>query len=150
MITKSNEHEIRALTFLSQQEEEGGFHLARDMAHRLGVPAPFLAKILQPLVKRGLIKSKRGRSGGFKLADGKKPKDISLMDIVTAVGPLDSRKCLLGQAECTDERACPLHVHWRDTHNEYLALLARTTLRELSHFCETKPQSAYPCPTPPA
>ena len=151
MISRASEYAIRALTFLSQQEKEGGFYLARDMAHKLGVPAPFLAKILQPLVTRGLIKSQRGRSGGFKLADGKKPADISLYDIVDAEEHLGKiRQCLLGQAECSDERACPLHRYWKRTSDEYLALLASTTLRELTHFCETKPQSAYPCPTPPA
>ncbi|MFT5831471.1 MAG: Rrf2 family iron-sulfur cluster assembly transcriptional regulator [Bacteroidia bacterium] len=149
MISRSSEYAIRALTFLSLQEAEGGYYLARDMAERLGVPAPFLAKILQPLVARGLIRSQRGRSGGFRLAQDKVPSDISLYDIVNADGHLGKiRKCLLGQAECSDERACPLHQYWKRTSDEYLALLASTTLRDLAHFCTVKPESAYPCPTP--
>jgi len=149
MISRASEYAIRALTFLAQQDSDSGFYLARDMAEKLGVPAPFLAKILQPLVTRGLIKSQRGRSGGFKLADGKAASDISLYDIVDAEEHLGKiRKCLLGQDECSDERACPLHHYWKRTSDEYLALLASTTLRDLTHFCEVKPESGYPCPTP--
>ncbi len=151
MISRASEYAIRALTFLAQQAPDSGFYLARDMAEKLGVPAPFLAKILQPLVTRGLIKSQRGRSGGFKLADGKRPSDISLYDIVDAEEHLGKvRECLLGQSECSDERACPLHLYWKRTSDEYLALLASTTLRDLTHFCEVKPESAYPCPLPEA
>jgi Rrf2 family iron-sulfur cluster assembly transcriptional regulator len=149
MISRASEYAIRALTFLSQQQNEDGYYLARDMAEKLGVPAPFLAKILQPLVTRGLIKSQRGRSGGFRLADGKAASDISLYDIVDAEEHLGKiRQCLLGQSECSDDRACPLHQYWKRTSDEYLALLASTTLRDLSHFCEIKPQSGYPCPNP--
>ncbi|MDG1499884.1 MAG: Rrf2 family transcriptional regulator [Planctomycetota bacterium] len=151
MISRSSEYAIRALTFLSLNEAKGGYYLARDMADRLGVPAPFLAKILQPLVARGLIRSQRGRSGGFRLAQDKVPSDISLYDIVNADGHLGKiRKCLLGQSECSDERACPLHQYWKRTSDEYLALLASTTLRDLAHFCTVKPGSGYPCPTPTA
>lgn len=149
MISRASEYAIRALTFLAQQEQDSGFYLARDMAENLGVPAPFLAKILQPLVTRGLIKSQRGRSGGFRLADNKRPSDISLYDIVDAEEHLGKvRECLLGQSECSDERACPLHHYWKRTSDEYLALLASTTLRDLTHFCEIKPESGYPCPLP--
>ena len=149
MISRASEYAIRALTFLAQQDNASGFYLARDMAEKLGVPAPFLAKILQPLVTRGLIKSQRGRSGGFRLADGKGASDISLYDIVDDEEHLGKiRKCLLGQAECSDDRACPLHHYWKRTSDEYLALLASTTLRDLTHFCEVKPESGYPCPTP--
>lgn len=151
MISRASEYAIRALTYLAQQEQSSGYYLARDMADRLGVPAPFLAKILQPLVTRGLIKSQRGRSGGFRLADSKRPSDISLYDIVDAEEHLGKiRECLLGQSECSDERACPLHHYWKRTSDEYLALLASTTLRDLTHFCEVKPESGYPCPLPEA
>lgn len=146
MISRASEYAIRSLTYLALQEK-GTFHLARDMAERLGIPAPFLAKILQPLVARGLVESQRGRSGGFRLA--LEPSEITLFQIVDAQEHLGKvRQCMLGQAECTDERACPLHHYWKRTSDEYLAILASTTLRDLTHFTEIKPDSAYPLPMP--
>ena len=147
IISRASEYAIRALTYLAQQQS-GEYHLARAMAGELGIPAPFLAKILQPLVARGLIHSQRGRSGGFRLA--KTSKEVFLYQIVDAQEHLGRvRECMLGQAECTDERACPLHHYWKRTSEEYLAVLASTTLQDLTEFCEVRPDGMYPCPAKP-
>ncbi|QDU67613.1 HTH-type transcriptional regulator IscR [Planctomycetes bacterium Pla86] len=128
-------------------QEEGSFHLARDMGERLGIPAPFLAKILQPLVARGLVHSQRGRSGGFRLA--RHPKQIHLYEVVDAQEHLARvRTCMLGQAECTDERACPLHHYWKSACDQYLGVLAQTSLDDLSRFAAERPDSHYPLPVP--
>ena len=73
LIPKAGEYAIRALTFMAQQPS-GEYQLVRDMAAKLGIPAPFLAKILQPLVGGGFVFSQRGRSGGFRLS--KEPHEI--------------------------------------------------------------------------
>ncbi|MBM3975933.1 MAG: Rrf2 family transcriptional regulator [Planctomycetes bacterium] len=144
MISRASVYAVRSLTFLALQPR-GTYHLARDMAERLGIPAPFLAKILQPLVSRGLVDSQRGRSGGFRLALD--PAEITLFQIVDAQEHLGKvRQCMLGQAECTDERACPLHTYWKRTSDEYMAILASTSLRDLSHFTEVSEGCGYPIP----
>ena len=53
---------------------------------------------------------------------------------------------MLGQAECTDERACPLHHYWKPASERYLATLQGTTLADLKHFCEHRPDCGYPMP----
>jgi Rrf2 family protein len=144
MISRASEYAIRSLTYLSMQQP-GTYHLARDMAQRLGIPAPFLAKILQPLVARGLVESQRGRSGGFRLAQ--ESAEITLFQVVDAQEHLGKvRQCMLGQAECSDERACPLHHYWKRTSDEYLAVLASTTLRDLTHFTDQRGECGYPIP----
>ncbi len=142
VISRSSEYAIRALTFLAM-EGDGRHHLARDMAERLGIPAPFLGKVLQPLVTSGLLHSQRGRSGGFKLA--KAAKDVRLVDIVNTqetLHPADT--CLLGQSECRDEGACPLHAYWTNTARAFHARLRETNLQELIEFRATHPGCAYP------
>lgn len=144
MIQRASEYSIRALTFLAQQPG-GSFQLARDMAERLGLPAPYLAKILQPLVSRGLIESQRGRRGGFRLL--RSATEIRLYEIVDAQEQLGRvRHCLLGQTECSDERACPLHQYWMPTSEEFLRVLSETRLSDLTSFCEESPGCGYPCP----
>jgi len=145
-ISRSSEYAIRALTYLAQQRGEARFFLARDMAEALSIPAPFLGKVLQPLVSRGLLASQRGRKGGFKLVQD--PSEVSLFEIVDAQEHLDRpRVCFLGQAECTDERACPMHDFWKASHTTFLEELASTTLSDLIAFCHEQP-GGYPAQVP--
>ena len=149
MISRASEYAIRALTYLAQNEGEEGYFLARDMAEKLGVPAPFLSKILQPLVASGMILSQRGRKGGFRLAAGRSRESITLFEVVDSQEHLNKvRKCFLGQAECTDERACPMHVYWQSTSTDYIDVLRRTTLADMFDFCATSVESNYPFPLP--
>ena len=141
-ITQASEHAIRALTHLAQRPE-AGYQLIRDMAHRIDVPAPFLAKVLQPLVAQGVLESQRGRGGGVRLA--LPPSEVTLYRIVDAQEHLDrARECFLGQAECTDERACPMHEFWKRASFDYLEQLRSTTLADLVRFCRDRPESGYP------
>ncbi|MBJ02985.1 MAG: Rrf2 family transcriptional regulator [Planctomycetes bacterium] len=147
-ISRSSEYAIRAMTYLAQKHGQG-FQLSRDIAETLGIPGPFLGKILQPLVLRGLLHSQRGRSGGFHMIH--RPTEVTLFQIVDAQEHLSAtRKCLLGQAECSDERACPMHEYWDNCSESFLALLAQTTLQNVVDFCSEKPASGYPGPTPDA
>lgn len=146
-ISRSSEYAIRALTYLAMQGPEASFVLAKHMAEELGIPAPFLGKILQPLVARGLLESQRGRRGGFRLA--RPPVEVTLFQIVDAIEHLGSgRQCFLGQAECSDDRACPMHEYWKVASEQFDAQLSNTTLADLVRFCERSPQSGYPLPTP--
>ncbi len=146
-ISRSSEYAIRALTYLAQQASEPGYVLARDMAERLGIPAPFLGKLLQPLVGAGMLESQRGRGGGFRLAQ--RADRIDLLRIVDTLETSGSRRaCFLGQAECSDERACPLHTYWKAAKEDFEQQLTRTTLADLLAFCEERPHSGYPLPLP--
>jgi Rrf2 family protein len=142
VISRSSEYAIRALTFLAT-ESDGRHHLARDMAERLGIPAPFLGKVLQPLVTKKLLHSQRGRSNDFKLA--RTADQIRLVEIVEAeetLHPADT--CVLGQSECRDEGACPLHEYWKATANAYHAKLRGTTLADLVEYRRRHPSCIYP------
>lgn len=55
----------------------------KALAEKANVPAPFLAKVLQRLVERGILRSKRGRSGGFVL--GRPSFEVTVADVVLAL-----------------------------------------------------------------
>lgn len=142
VISRSSEYAIRALTHLACHDD-GRHRLARDMAERLGIPAPFLGKVLQPLVAKGLLHSQRGRSGGFKLA--RKPEEIRLVDVVETLETLHpADTCLLGQSECKDEGACPLHAYWQVAARSFHERLRGTTLADLVAHRQTHPGCMYP------
>jgi len=141
-ISQASEHAIRALTYLAQRQADG-YQLIRDMADQIGVPAPFLAKVLQPLVAGRVLESQRGRGGGVRLA--LPPAEVTLHRIVDSQEHLGGpRQCFLGQAECSDERACPVHEFWKRASAEFEQKLLATTLADLVRFCAERPGSGYP------
>lgn len=147
-ISQASEHAIRALTYLAQRRGEG-YQLIRDMAERIGVPGPFLAKVLQPLVAQGVLETQRGRGGGVRLVEA--AEAVTLHRIVDSQEHLGgTRKCFLGQAECSDERACPAHEYWKAASARHEEQLRATTLADVMRFCEQRPDSGYPQRSGPA
>ncbi|MEW5901929.1 MAG: Rrf2 family transcriptional regulator, partial [Acidobacteriota bacterium] len=78
-----------------------------ELAEKLGIPHPFLRKILQTLQKKGVVLSSKGKGGGFVLA--LRPRRIHLLDVMKIFqGPLDLSRCLFRKKLCPDLRTCPL------------------------------------------
>ncbi|MBL8862206.1 MAG: Rrf2 family transcriptional regulator [Planctomycetes bacterium] len=143
MLSRSSEYAIRALTYLAQRQRDGRHVLARDMAEELGIPAPFLGKVLQPLVTRGLLHSQRGRSGGFRL--DRPAGHIRLVEIVETQETLTpANTCLLGQKACDEQNVCPLHELWTGIAGSFHTRLRATSLQDLVEFAARNPGCAYP------
>ncbi len=80
----------------------------QEIARATGVPAGYLSKVLQALVKAGVVDSQRGLHGGFRLAIS--PDKLSIMDVVTAVHPIRRYdECPVGISSHQGE-LCPLHA----------------------------------------
>mgnify|MGYP002795054007 CR=1 FL=1 len=105
--------------------------LNKDIAARLNVPAPYLAKILQSLSKGGLLYSFRGRLGGFCLREN--AAQVSLMDLLQLTEGADfTQSCLLGLKRCSDETACPVHARWVPIKEKVIEMLNQMTLADLA------------------
>jgi Rrf2 family transcriptional regulator, iron-sulfur cluster assembly transcription factor len=134
---------IRALCCL----ERSGDRLVRSqqIADCTGMPKPYLSKTLHALGQSGLITTKRGYRGGFVLA--RPATRIRLLDIVEAVeGEAWQPRCLLGMAECSDDRGCPTHEFWKLERERIRAELARLTLAVVSGF-EAAAGNVHACST---
>lgn len=84
MILAANNDEIVSLQFITE---------------KLEVSANHLSKVMQRLVKAGLISSLKGKNGGFKLKQD--PEEITLMDVYEAIdGKFTPSGCLLGRNRC--------------------------------------------------
>jgi Rrf2 family nitric oxide-sensitive transcriptional repressor len=70
-----------------------------EIAAHQGVSEAHLSKVMQRLVKVGLLTSRRGPGGGFLL--GRAAESISLLEILEAMdGPMSDNKCMLGRKNC--------------------------------------------------
>ena len=92
LLSRASEAALKALPHLDPRGPEGPGREARALALACGEPAPFLGKVLQKLACAGLLRSKRGRTGGFVL--GRPAAEITLGDIVLAVEGAESLETL--------------------------------------------------------
>lgn len=81
-ISKGVEWSCHAAAIMSALPEGKALN-ADSLARYHGVPAAYMAKQLQALSKAGIVKSSRGKRGGYRLA--KAPADINLWDITAAI-----------------------------------------------------------------
>ncbi len=129
IITRATEYAIRAVLHLAKQPR-GEIVLKKDICRTQDITPAFLTKILQPLIKAGIVGSQRGVGGGFYLV--KTPQEITLLDIVEAEeGPIHINQCLIEGEGCERDMFCPVHDAWREVRREMLAVLARYTFANL-------------------
>ena len=81
VITRATEYAVRTVVFLAQQPKDEVV-LKKDICSTQDITPAFLTKILQPLIKAGIVSSQRGVGGGFLLA--KDAAEISLLDVLQA------------------------------------------------------------------
>lgn len=119
-----------ALRALSNLPDDGTYRLARELAARLDLPGPYLAKILQTLAQAGILESVRGPRGGFRLA--LPPEDITVGDVFRALeGPGAMDGCLLGFPQCGGDHPCPLHDTWAGLKGQLEVGLTRATIKDI-------------------
>ncbi len=136
MLTLTSEYSLRAMVYMAAKAP-GKFTLAREMAKELNIPRLYLSKILQTLTRRGLLRSQRGRHGGFALS--RNASEICVLDVLEAVGQAERfQRCLLGFEGCGEGNPCPIHDGWGEVRGKILDLFSKTYLSGLVHELKNK------------
>lgn len=105
LITKNTDYAMRAISYMAGQGN--GVHSVSDLSKDLKIPRPFLRKILQILNKNGILRSQKGKGGGFVL--GLSPDRIFLIDLIKIFqGPVELSRCVIKRGICPDVRTCML------------------------------------------
>ena len=125
--SRSAEYAIRAFVYMAGVPA-GKFAMARQIADEQQIPAHFLAKILQDLTRRGMLRSNKGPSGGFALRTP--AAQIRLIDLVEA---LDGSAL----AESLDQGPSTLDS-WRDLHSRIMGYLEHNTIADLAKALDEK------------
>jgi Rrf2 family protein len=130
MLSRTGIHAIRALAELSRLPE-GTYAGAAEVAAQIGAPPNYLGKLLRDLADEGILESQKGKGGGFRLA--RNPAAISLLEVVEPIEHVSRWfGCFLGQPECSDQGACPVHHRWKQVRDRYIRFLQETTIAELA------------------
>lgn len=129
MLNSSAEYALRAAHLLAQGPSRG-HRSSEELAEALDLPANFLSKLLRRLREEGVLESRPGPHGGFRLA--REPERVTLAEVT---GPFDGvvrdRQCLLGRPECRDDVPCAAHERWKALAGEIEGFFRETTLADL-------------------
>ena len=110
MISQTAEYALRAVVFLAM--DAGVAYTTQEISAATKVPAAYLSKVLQSLVKEGLVQSQRGLGGGFVLL--RPPGQLTILEVLNAVDPIQRiRTCPLG-LELHGANLCALHKRLDD------------------------------------
>lgn len=105
----------------------------REIAEAIDVAPAYTAKVMRTLSKGGLVRSRRGATGGFELA--RSPEDVTLLEIVELCqGGLVGHYC--ERAGQHVEQACGYHQAMQEVHEVTAQVLSSWTLARL---LEAKP-----------
>lgn len=137
------EYALRALTHLAAYGD-GRPVQVKEIAETEDIPRHFLAKILNQLTYKGLVKAMRGPGGGFTLVGP--PDGILVKDVVEAIDGMDSirRRCVLGLDECRDDTPCPMHESWKGFRETFLGGVGGLTLAAMAENMARKRRPVPP------
>ena len=122
-------HALRTLVVLAI--EPGRWHRVDELIDRASVPRPFLSKLLHRLGAKRVVRSRRGRRGGYRLAV--EPQRFSLLDVIRAVDGDDAlHRCQLGTHRCSARGNCPMHPYWSEERQRLLRKYSELTLERLA------------------
>ena len=136
IFSRQCEYALQAILYLAMKQD-GQATSIRELTAELNTPYYFLAKILQDLAHRGLLKSYKGLGGGFVLA--RSSHEITLIEVIEAIdGNGFMQQCVLGFPECSKTSPCALHDQWGKTRDEMFNVLNLKTVAELAGSMKKK------------
>jgi Rrf2 family protein len=129
-LSKKADYALIAMKHLALRGD--GSSSAREIAGLYDVPIELLAKILQRLVRRGLLASQQGTRGGYQLA--RMPALISVADVIQAIdGPVTVTACSTTEgSNCEQFAKCNVRDPLWRVRERILSALGECTIAELA------------------
>lgn len=134
MLTNKGKYGLKAMVHLAGLEP-GHPALVADIADQNNIPKKFLDSILAELRNAGIVRSKKGRGGGYELA--RPASEIKVGQIVRVLdGPLAPIRCASPNyyercLDCEVEKQCPVHIMMFEVRNAIARIMDNRTLAEL-------------------
>ncbi|MDX1618067.1 MAG: Rrf2 family transcriptional regulator [Balneolaceae bacterium] len=130
MFSASCHYGLQAMFHIAMHSVDGKNVELSEIAAEQDIPKHFLSKILQQLVKRKLLISTKGPSGGFKLS--RSPQQIAIIDVVEAIDGLDIfNQCGYRSQPCDESDPCPIHADYKKIRERVYQLFLTTSLEGL-------------------
>src|SRR2546426_2995316 len=127
------EYALRALLVLGLEHDLSVISI-QAISRQQNIPKRFLEQILNDLKSAGLVESKRGVAGGYRLR--RSPERVTLAEIIRHIeGPLAPVSCVsekfYEKCSCPDESRCAIRSVMKETRDAIVSIMDRVTLAEL-------------------
>ena len=140
MISKKTQYGLKALGYLAAHYGHGPILIA-DIADKKKIPIKFLESILLLLKQNHVLESKKGKGGGYYLANA--PKKTTLAAVIRIIGgPIAMLPCVslnfYTKCDDCDEVNCGLRRVMAITRDATLKVLEKKTLQDLIDGCDVE------------
>lgn len=125
-LSKKADYGLMAMKHLAEHPHQAAYS-AKELSAAYHIPAELLAKILQRLVKAGLLHSQHGTNGGYNLA--RDAGKISAYEVIRAIdGPLFITSCVTVRGDCDQSDLCTIKEPLRRVNESIEEVLRSITL----------------------
>ena len=135
MISNKCKYAIKALIYISSASETGNSIMTSSIAHSQKIPRKFLESILRDLRNNGILESRRGKDGGFRLL--KPAEQISITEVIRIMdGPIALLPCVslnyYRSCDTCEEQNCKVKGVFEQVRDRSLEVLNNTSIQSLS------------------
>jgi Rrf2 family protein len=129
-LSKKADYALMAMKHLAQKRD-GASSSAREIAEQYDIPIELMAKVLQRLVRIGLLTSQQGTRGGYTLS--RPSMRISVADVIQAIdGPFTVTACSTENSDCEQFQKCSIRDPLWRIKERIVAALGTVTLAEMA------------------
>ncbi len=137
MLSNASKYAVRAVLFLADKSDASTKYSAKAIGEELEIPVYFIAKLLQQLVKAGLVSSSKGPKGGFYLSEENLQNNAC--KILHEIDGEDVfSHCFMGLPRCGDKNPCPVHHIVSPFKDKLMAKFQKQSIKELSDEIDEK------------
>src|SRR5262245_8783024 len=129
-LSKKADYALMAMKHLAQRTTPSSTS-AREIAEQYDIPIELMAKVLQRLVRTGLLASTQGTRGGYTL--GRPAGTISVVDVIEAIdGPFTVTACSTEKHDCEQFSKCSIRDPLWQIRERIAAALGTVTIAEMA------------------
>ena len=130
-LSKKADYALIAMKHLAQKSGASSTS-AREIAEQYDIPIELMAKVLQRLVRTGLLVSTQGTRGGYTL--GRPSATISVADVIQAIeGPFTVTACSTDNSDCEQYGKCSIRDPLWQIRERIVAALGTVTIAEMAN-----------------
>lgn len=132
MLSSTCKTAIKAVIYLASKFDSGENAGIKEIAEFIDASEHTIGKLLQTLVKQGIVNSVKGPTGGFYIS--KEQRKQPIINIVEAIdGKQLFKECGLGLSKCSATRPCPIHHDYKEARDKVEKLFST---RKIADLCE--------------
>jgi Rrf2 family transcriptional regulator, iron-sulfur cluster assembly transcription factor len=127
MFSKTFAYALRATTYVARKGKGERIVNLEELTSSIQLSPHYLGKIMQELVRKGIMNSTKGPGGGFWMDDEK--TKLTIYELLTAVdGEQIVNSCIMGKLKCDSTTPCPMHEEYSNSKARLFAVMKKTTL----------------------